>query len=416
MKVAVIGSGGREHAITWKISQSDICEKVYTIPGNGGTPNNVPLDIMDFKSIRDFCEKKGVDLLIVGPEVPLAAGITDYFLGSTVKVFGPDQRGAILESSKIQAKKFMQKYDVASAEFKEFILRTDQDKIESYIKELNGKVVVKYDGLAAGKGVFVCDQSAQALEAIEQIKSIYGLDSEVLIEEKLTGVELSIIGITDGKTIKLLLPSQDHKQLLDQDRGPNTGGMGAYCPVPFCDQTLMEQIKQTIIDPTIKGIDKEGFHYIGVVYFGLMITATGPKVLEYNVRLGDPETEVILPALKSDLLEVMNSSFNGTLSKYELEFHQDYFLDVVLVAGGYPGNYKKGLEISGLQTTDSLIFHAGTRSENGKIYTNGGRVLNVVGRGKTLHEAIVNTYSNLNKIRFKDVYYRRDIGKRNNRV
>jgi len=257
MKVAVLGSGGREHAIAWKIEQSDLCDKVFTIPGNGGTPGNVPLDVMDFKGIRNFCENECVKILIVGPEVPLAAGITDFFLGSSVHVFGPDQKGAILESSKIQAKKFMLKYGVETAAFAEFNHSTTDQQILDFIKELKGSVVVKFDGLAAGKGVFVCSEIDQAMNTVVEIRNKYGKAAPILIEEKLTGVELSIIGITDGKSVKLMQPSQDHKQLYDGDNGPNTGGMGAFCPVPFCDESLLEVIRRDIVEPTIRGIQKE---------------------------------------------------------------------------------------------------------------------------------------------------------------
>ena len=329
MKIAVIGSGGREHAVAWKLSQSRKAEKVYVLPGNGGSENNIPIDVNDFAGIRDFCDKEKVELIFVGPEDPLANGIVDYFKDSDIKVFGPDQKTAKLEGSKIFAKKFMQKYGVATGFYKEFggkqINCYQQIPIlpKDFIKELNGNCVIKFDGLAAGKGVFVCSSIEEAENSVSEIKSKYGENSPFLIEERLEGTEISILAFTDGENYQLLLPSQDHKQLLAGDKGPNTGGMGAFCPVPFYIKDLHRKVVQSIIEPTIKGINAEGFDYKGVVYFGLMITKTAPKVLEYNVRLGDPETEVVLPAFKGDLLELVLSCFNGTLKDFKMDFFDD---------------------------------------------------------------------------------------------
>ena len=411
MKIAVIGSGGREHAVSWKLAQSKLVDKVFVLPGNGGTENNVPTDISNFEEILHFCRNNTIELLFVGPEDPLANGIVDYFEDTPVMVFGPEKRAALLESSKIWSKKFMQKYGVATADFWEF-----KNVAENFkkIDKLNGNCVIKYDGLAAGKGVFVCSNKREAKDAVSEIIEKYGKNSPFLIEEKLIGKELSLLAFTDGKDYQLLLPSQDHKQLLDGDKGPNTGGMGAFCPVPFYDEILQKQIEKEIIIPTMQGISNEKFNYKGVLYFGVMITENGPKLLEYNVRLGDPETEVVLPSLKSDFAELILACFDGSLKNYQMEFYAEFFVDVVLASGGYPHQYEKNYEINGFQNVaeSTLLFHAGTKKVDGKILTNGGRVLNVVSKGKTLQKAIENVYAECDKIKFKDLYFRKDIGKR----
>ncbi len=433
MNIAVIGSGGREHTIAWKLSQSKLADKIFVLPGNGGTENNVDVDINDFEMILNFCRHNIVELIFVGPEDPLAIGIVDYFSNTPVKVFGPDKAGAQLEGSKIYAKRFMRKYGVATGAYQEFgnshkkaqnefnnksavILSGVEGKSTNnttqIIKQVNGNCVIKYDGLAAGKGVFVCSATEEALAAIDEIHSRYGEDASYLIEERLEGDELSILAFTDGKDYQLLLPSQDHKQLLEGDKGPNTGGMGAFCPVPFYNEELKVQIEKDIIEPTMKGIKTEGFNYKGVVYFGLMITKSGPKLLEYNVRLGDPETEVVLPAMKSDLVELLLSCFNGTLKDYKMEFNEGFFVDVVLVSGGYPAEYKKGIPICGIKENQDLIFHAGTKKDDEKIVTSGGRVLNIVAHGNNLEEAIDKAYKRVNDFYFEDMYYRTDIGRR----
>jgi phosphoribosylamine--glycine ligase len=409
MKIAIIGSGGREHALAWKLAQSVDPGEIYMIPGNGGTTNNVPIRPDDFDGIRAFCEEKGVGLIVVGPEDPLVKGIVDYFSATGVKIFGPSQRAAALEGSKIAAKKFMKKYGVATADF---WLPEEGDDTEEIIDGLEGRCVIKFDGLAAGKGVYVCSMKEEALHDIDEIMEKFG--AEYLIEERLSGQELSLIGLTDGRDIRLLLPSQDHKAAYDNDLGPNTGGMGAFCPVPFCDERLMQQIRKEVVEPTLQGIQAEKMNYKGVIYFGLMITNEGPKLLEYNVRFGDPETEVILPALKSDLLSVIMACLNGSLAQVKMEFSPDYFVDVVLASGGYPGNFEKGLDITGLDLfpDSALIFHAGTKLENGRLVTSGGRVLNVVGRGATLAEAIGQVYMHVSKINFKNMHFRRDIAQK----
>jgi phosphoribosylamine--glycine ligase len=412
MKIAVIGSGGREHALAWKFAQSEGWGNVFTLPGNGGIPNSHPMDISDFEAIRSFCEAKEIELIFVGPEDPLSNGIVNYFRENTdILIFGPDKRAAQLEGSKIFAKEFMHKHGVATADFK--IFRSTAGALE-YAASKNGNLVIKYDGLAAGKGVFVCDNMQEVEDALAELETQYGTDFSFLMEDKIIGDEISIIGFTDGKNIRLLLPSQDHKQLLDGDKGPNTGGMGAMCPVPFCDEALMSKIWEKAVTPTLNGLQTEGFDYKGVVYFGLMIGENGPELLEYNARLGDPETEVILPSLKTDLKDLVLACLDGTLEQLQLEFNEGYFVDIVQVSGGYPKAYKKGFPINGLDTVeeDILVFHAGTKLENGQIVTNGGRVFNVVAHASTLDEAIEKAYKACEKISFEGHFYRKDIGKR----
>ncbi|MBK9461350.1 MAG: phosphoribosylamine--glycine ligase [Sphingobacteriales bacterium] len=411
MKVAVIGSGGREHAIAWKLAQTESWDNIFTLPGNGGIPNSHAIDTTNFAHIETFCRQKGIELIVVGPEIPLSAGIVDYFRTTDILILGPTKQAALLEGSKIWAKQFMQKHKVTTAASQTF---TNSSNAYHFIQSLNNQCVIKYDGLAAGKGVFVCYNTADVTDAFNELEAQYGKQFPFLVEELLLGDEISIIGITDGNTIQLLQPSQDHKQLLDNDLGPNTGGMGAFCPVPFCNDALMQQIKTHIVSPTLNGLQAEGLDYKGFIYFGLMITPTGPKALEYNARLGDPETEVILPSLKSDLLPLVLACLNGTLSQHKLQFHEGFFVDVVLTSGGYPKQYSKGYPISGLDTVgdEVLVFHAGTDLQNSQIVTNGGRVLNIVGQGSTLNNAIAKAYEGVAKISFKDAYYRKDIGQR----
>ncbi|BDS14893.1 phosphoribosylamine--glycine ligase [Aureispira anguillae] len=410
MKIAIIGSGGREHALSWKLAQSLGESAVYTLPGNGGIPNSHPMDIGDFDAIKAFCEANDIDYIFVGPEVPLADGIVDYFNQTTIKALGPCQDAAQLEGSKIFSKNFMKKYGVATADFHTF---STVSAAEATVRAMNGDLVIKYDGLAAGKGVFVCDNIEEALAALDEMRQQYGEECPFLIEDKIVGDEISIIGFTDGKNIKLLLPSQDHKQLNDGDTGPNTGGMGVMCPVPFWNEELAAIIQEKIVQPTLKGIQAEEMNYKGIIYFGIMMGANGPELLEYNVRFGDPETEVLLPSLKTDLAKIVEACLNGTLGTIELEFEDGFFVDVVQVSGGYPKAYQKGYEIHGLEAVDdAIVFHAGTKIQDGKVVTNGGRVLNIVGKGATLDAAIRKAYEQCEKVSFKDNFYRKDIGQR----
>jgi phosphoribosylamine---glycine ligase len=411
MKIAIIGSGGREHALAWKFAQSKSADEIYVIPGNGGTKNNVAINSNDFEAIEKFCKEEQIDLIFVGPEDPLANGIVDYFCDKNIRIFGPDKEAARLEGSKIWAKRFMKKHGVATADF---WMEENGDDIEKIIRENNGNIVIKYDGLAAGKGVFVCSSVREATDALKEVKKRYGNDADYIVEQKITGQELSIIGFTDGKDIKLLMTSQDHKPAYDGDTGPNTGGMGAYCPVPFCDEAILADIKTKIVNPTLKGIQTEKLNYKGVIYFGIMMTEQGPMLLEYNVRFGDPETEVILPALKSDLLDLVLSCLDGNLSTFNLAFNDGYFVDVVLASGGYPGSYEKNKVISGLENLpeDTLVFHAGTKTEDGRVLTSGGRVLNVIGTGNDLNKAIDKAYDGVKMISFEGMFYRKDIAKK----
>ncbi|MCP4441725.1 MAG: phosphoribosylamine--glycine ligase [Aureispira sp.] len=414
-KMAIIGSGGREHALAWKFAQELHWDNVYTLPGNAGIPNSHPMDINDFEAIEAFCKEHEISSIFVGPEAPLANGIVNYFQESKskIKALGPGKVAAQLESSKIFSKKFMEKHGVATSPFQAFERVSDA---QALVIEKEGNLVIKYDGLAGGKGVYVCDSITEANEALEELRTNYGEDCPFLIEDKIVGDEISIIGFVDNQCIKLLLPSQDHKQLNDGDTGPNTGGMGAFCPVPFWDEELRDLVQKTIVQPTFDGIQAENMYYKGVIYFGIMIGADGPQLLEYNVRFGDPETEVLLPSLKTSLFEIFRTCFSNMLTNLPFEFNEGYFVDIVQVSGGYPKAYPKGYAIEGLDTVqeDTLVFHAGTKLENDQIVTNGGRVLNIVCQGNTLEEAIEKAYSECAKITFKDQYYRKDIGQRKN--
>ncbi len=413
MKIAVIGSGGREHALAWKFAQDLGIENVFTLPGNGGIPNSVPIDITDFEAIEAFCIQAEISLIFVGPEQPLSAGIVDFFRERNLHIFGPDKISANLEGSKIYAKNFMTEYGVATAPYVAF--EKTEDAYE-YIREKSGNCVIKFDGLAAGKGVFVCNDEEEAFEALKELENQYGSTVNFLIEEKINGDEISIIGFTDGKNIKLLHSSQDHKQLLAGDTGPNTGGMGAYSPIPGISKGLMQRIENMIITPTIKGIFSEKMNFKGMIYFGIMVKDGNPYLLEYNTRFGDPETEVLLPALKNNLAEVVFACLNGALSTVELEFEHSYFADVVLASGGYPKSYEKGFEIKGLDKlkSDTLVFHAATTLINNLPHSSGGRVLNVVCKGNTLEDALKKVYEEVEKISFENMYFRHDIGRRTN--
>lgn len=409
-KIAIIGSGGREHALSWKMAESLGQENVFTLPGNGGIPNSHPMDIYDFEAIKAFCHTNDIEYIFVGPEQPLCNGIVDFFKSTNIKAFGPSKDAAQLEGSKIFSKNFMKKYAVSTAAFTAF---DSIDQAFEKVVQMQGDLVIKYDGLAAGKGVFVCDNIEQANEALEEMRKLYGDECPFLIEEKIVGDEISIIGFTDGNSVRLLLPSQDHKQLLDNDQGPNTGGMGVICPVPFWSEDLAVSIQEKIVEPTLNGIRSEGMDYKGIIYFGIMIGHNGPSLLEYNVRFGDPETEVLLPSLKNDLFQLVKACLEGNLSKTRLSFYDGYFVDVVQVSGGYPKGYKKGLEIFGLEAVDeALIFHAGTSQKDGKIVTSGGRVINVVAQGSSLASAIDRAYEQCSRVSFEGNFFRKDIGKR----
>ena len=415
MNILVIGSGGREHAICWKLRQSKKVDKLYCAPGNGGTSvsaENVNINTAEHKEIIDFCKNKNVGFVVVGPEIPLAIGITDDLEKEGIKVFGPSYAAARMESSKIFAKELMGRYNIPTAAFRIF---DDFKMAEEYLRSASMPIVVKAYGLAAGKGVIIAEDVEIAVETARnmlQEKTFGAAGEKIIIEEFLTGEEASILVVTDGETIRSLASSQDHKRVFDGDKGPNTGGMGAYSPAPVIGEGLLKEIEETIIRPTLDGLKDEGIVYKGILYAGLMITDSGAKVLEYNVRFGDPETQAILPRLKTDLAEILIAAANGTLSEITLEWDEREGVCVVLASGGYPGSYEKDKLITGIKDAEdegALVFHAGTDKKGNKFYTSGGRVLSVVGMGKGINEAVEKVYSAVEKIQFDGMQYRKDI-------
>ena len=411
--IVLLGGGAREHAMAWKLTRDGAT--VHVLPGNGGIPNSYPdISATDFPAIQRFCEAQGVTLIVVGPEAPLAAGVVNYFAGSAIRVFGPDRAGAVLESSKVWSKDFMRRHGVATAQAWQY--RSDKlADARAKATELAGQVVVKYDGLAAGKGVYVCSSVEEAHAALDDLQTQHTGWFSFLLEEKLIGPEISIIGITDGREMKLLSSSQDHKQLLAGDQGPNTGGMGAYCPVPFCDDNVLAAIRTSIIDPTLRGLQSEQFDFKGFLYFGIMLTPQGPKLLEYNVRLGDPEAEVLLPAMDSSLLELIEATLDGRLAQTVVRQRPGCYVGVVLASGGYPAaQFPTGFPITGLDQLHPsiLAFHGATRQHDGQLLTSGGRVLVLVGHGPDLEEAVAHIYREAERVKFQDVYIRTDIGQR----
>jgi phosphoribosylamine--glycine ligase len=425
MNILVIGSGGREHALCWKIASSPRCGRLYCAPGNGGISEIaelVDIKVDDIEGLLRFAKEKKMDLTVVGPESPLVAGIVDRFEREGLKIFGPHKDCALLEGSKVFAKELMKRSGVPTADFRVF------DSYNSALKYLENKtppIVVKADGLCAGKGVVVCKTIMEAREALKDmmIKKIFGdAAKNVIIEDCLIGEEASIIVIADGKDVVSLASSQDHKRIFNKDKGPNTGGMGAYSPAPVITGRLFKEIMKKVIFPVIAALAKEGKPYRGALYAGIMVTKDGPKVLEFNARFGDPETQAILPRLKSDLVEALEKAVDGKLGGYSLQWDTRPCVSIVIASGGYPGDYDKGIEINGLESAQALkdvvIFHAGTRtggrSKDGKsIYiTNGGRVLNITALGSDIKDAIDNCYNAVGKIKFDKMYYRKDIGQR----
>jgi len=419
MKVLVVGSGGREHALAWKIKQSSRVSKIFVAPGNGGTSSiaqSVNIKADDILGLIDFAKKEKIDLTIVGPEAPLAAGIVDEFEKNGLRIFGPNKEAAKIEGSKVYAKELMKKFSVASAEFKVF---TDFEKAKEYISKKPIPIVVKADGLAAGKGVIVCKSREEAFDAVDKMltKKAFGAAGEkVVIESCLDGEEASIIVISDGKNVLPLASSQDHKRIFDNDEGANTGGMGAYSPAPAAEGKIFKVTEEKVIKPVIDGLAKEGKPFKGVLYAGIMITNKGPEVLEFNVRFGDPETQAILPRLKTDLLDLIEASIDGKLDSIKAEWDRRTCVCVVASSGGYPGKYEKGKAISGLEKVtalkDVVVFHAGTKLENDKILTSGGRVLGVTALGDTIESAVASAYKAAGKIKFEGMHYRKDIGRR----
>jgi phosphoribosylamine--glycine ligase len=420
MDVLVIGSGGREHAIVWALSKDKSIKNIFCAPGNAGTSfiaKNINISADNLDELLNFAKEKNIDLTIVGPEIPLVKGIVDIFEKSGLKIFGPNKNGAMLEGSKAFTKSILKENKIPTAEFEKF---NNFDNVVSYIKE-NKKypVVIKADGLAAGKGVLICNNEEEAIAAITDImiKKIFGNSGDtIVIEEFLEGEEASILALTDGENIILLPPSQDHKRIFDDDKGPNTGGMGAYAPTPLIKKDIINKIKNTILHPTLEGLKRKNIIYKGVLYAGLMITKDGPKVLEYNCRFGDPETQSIMPLINSNLLELFIGCSDGNIKNKQIDIKDGFALNVVIASSGYPGKYETGKEIYGLEKfndrDDIIIFHAGTKVEKGKILTSGGRVLNFTGIDKNIEKTIEKVYNNINKIKFEGAYYRKDIGKR----
>jgi phosphoribosylamine--glycine ligase len=418
MKVLVIGSGGREHAIAWKISQSPKVSKLYVSPGNAGTStiaSNLNIQPNDFYTLGTTAEKLGVDLTIVGPEAPLAAGIVDYFKQKNLPIIGPTKNAAQIESSKVFARNLMQEYSIPCPSGDNFSNYTDA---KEYLDSHQLPVVIKANGLAGGKGVIIANsrkEAAKALSDTMQARIFGSAGDQVVIEEYLNGKEVSLLAFTDGKTVIPMIPACDYKRISDNDLGPNTGGMGSYSPPFFFNTQLTQQVTKTILEPAVKAMHKEGFPYKGILYAGLMITSAGPKVLEFNARWGDPETQVILPRLKSDLVEIFVAIINSKLSELNVEWYNNACVGTVMASGGYPDKYQTGFPISGLNKLDSdiMVFHSGTKTDGtAKIITDGGRVLTVVAAGKTIAEARDKVYNNLPLINFTSCYYRKDIAAR----
>ena len=414
VNVLVIGSGGREHALSWKLSQSSKVETVYTAPGNGGTKNNIPLDVNDLDALAEFAQKNNC-FTVVGPEDPLAAGIVDKFNKLNLKVFGPSQAAAQLESSKIWAKNFMKRNNIPTARFEIF---DDPQKAEEYVKSIDYDVVVKADGLAAGKGVIVCNSNDEAISAIQTIlvKKTFGdAGNKIIIEERIDGIEASYIALSDGNVALPMASSQDHKRIFDDDKGPNTGGMGAYSPTPIVTTDLAKKIQEEVIEKTIHAMKNEGIFFKGFLYAGIMIKDDKPYVLEYNVRMGDPECQPITMRMNFDLYDYFVASVDGTLSSLpSLSWKDQFAVCVVLASDGYPGNYSTNDEITGFNSVsdDTHVFHAGTKKSDGKILSNGGRVLGVTSLGDSLESAISNVYTDVEKIIWSKKYHRNDIGKK----
>ncbi|MDC4231289.1 MAG: phosphoribosylamine--glycine ligase [Nitrosopumilus sp.] len=414
VNVLIVGSGGREHALSWKLSQSPKVDTVFTAPGNGGTENNVPIDVNDLDGLADFAQKNNC-FTVVGPEDPLAAGIVDKFNQKNLKVFGPSQKAAQLESSKIWAKNFMKRNDIPTARFEIF---DDAQKAQDYVKSLDYNVVVKADGLAAGKGVIVCNSDDEAFSAIQTIlvKKTFGdAGNRIIIEERIDGIEASYIALSDGEIAIPMASSQDHKRIFDDDKGPNTGGMGAYSPTPIVDDVLAKKIQEKIIDKTIHAMKNEGISFKGFLYAGVMIRDGEPSVLEYNVRMGDPECQPITMRMNSDLYDYFVASVDGKLSSISpISWKNQSAVCVVLASEGYPESYPKNEEISGFDSisNNAYVFHAGTKKIDGKILSNGGRVLGVTALGDSLESAISNAYAATEKISWSHKYCRKDIGQK----
>ena len=415
MNILVIGSGGREHTFCWKLAQSPMCKKIYTAPGNAGTAivgTNIDIAVNDFQAMETFCNEQDVSIILVGPEAPLVEGIWDYFQDKNIYVFGPSKEAAKLEGSKAYAKEFMAENNIPTAAYKEFTIDNKDEGI-AYIKEHDLPIVLKADGLAAGKGVLIINDHEEAVaEFCLMLEGKFGEASErIVIEQFLDGIEFSVFAMTDGKDYKILPVAKDYKRIGENDTGLNTGGMGAVSPVPFVDKELMKKVENQVVIPTIQGIKDRELAYHGFVFIGLIKVNDQPYVIEYNCRMGDPETEVVLPRLENDFLQLLVDTRDGNLGDVEIETSKQSATTVMLVSGGYPQQYDKGKAITGLSTIDdSIIFHAGTKQNGEELVTNGGRVLAITSYGQDKDEALAKSMSNADKISFDKKYYRTDIG------
>jgi len=417
LKVLIVGGGGREHALAWKLAQSPRVDRLYCAPGNAGISSVaacVPLQVDDLPGLVAWCKEEAIDLVVVGPELPLTLGLVDALAEAGIKAFGPSAKAAEIEGSKAFSKELMHKYGVPTARYGIF---TDAETARNFAREMSGPWVVKADGLAAGKGVLICQSLAETDTAIQQVlvDKVFGAAGEKLvIEEFLEGEELSLMAFCDGKTVVPMVSAQDHKRVFTGDLGPNTGGMGAYSPAPLATPELVSQVQQQILEPVVQAMVKEGRVFKGVLYAGLMVTASGPKVLEFNARFGDPETQVVLPRLETDLVEIMLAVIEGKLDQLEIQWKPQSCVSVVMASGGYPGDYAKGLPIQGLDRVPPgvLVFHSGTAFAGEQIVTNGGRVLAVTALGPDLRSAVDQAYAGVKTISFANAHYRTDIAHR----
>lgn len=418
MKVLIVGSGGREHAIAWKVAQSPKVEKIYCAPGNAGIEEYaecVNIGAMEFEKLAAFAKEKQIDLTVIGMDDPLVGGVVDVFEAEGLRVFGPRKNAAILEGSKAFSKDLMKKYNIPTAAYENF---DDPEKALSYLETAPMPIVLKADGLALGKGVLICNTLEEAKEGVKSImmdKKFGAAGNQMVIEEFMTGREVSVLSFVDGKTIKIMTSAQDHKRALDGDQGLNTGGMGTFSPSPFYTDEVDAFCKEYIYQKTVDAMAEEGREFKGIIFFGLMLTEKGPRVLEYNARFGDPETQVVLPRMKNDIVDVFEACVDGTLDQIDLEFEDNAAVCVVLASDGYPVKYEKGFEIRGLENFKDkdgyYVFHAGSKLNDGKIVTNGGRVLGVTATGKDLKEARANAYEATKWVDFDNKYCRSDIGK-----
>lgn len=419
MNILVVGSGGREHAMAWKIKQSPKVDQLFIAPGNAGTSElgvNIPVDVLDFEGLKKVVLEKKIDLVVVGPEVPLVAGLHDFFLSDDdlkqVKVVGPQREGAQLEGSKDYAKAFMQRHNIPTAKYLT-VTAQNLDEGLSFLETMQAPYVLKADGLAAGKGVLIIDNLPEAQTSLkEMLAGQFGAaSSKVVIEEFLSGVELSVFAITDGKDYQILPEAKDYKRIGEGDTGLNTGGMGAISPVPFADQAFMAKVEERIVKPTVKGLQEDNIPYNGFVFFGLINCGGEPYVIEYNVRMGDPETEAVMLRIQSDFVDLLEAAATGNMASQSIEIDERSAVTVMLVSGGYPGAYQKGIAMSGFEKNEgSILFHAGTKQAGDKVVTDGGRVLAVSSYGKTMQEALAQSYANAQKVDFEGKYYRKDLG------